>query len=213
MASQTLDDILKRLRELEAELETEIDSILTEKRKQFQYSLEQGKVRFENGIKSLQRYHKVGLIKYLSSARLGHILSAPVIYSLLFPFLLIDLMVSIYQLICFRIYGVSLVRRKQYIIVDRQSLAYLNIIEKINCIYCGYCNGVIEYVREVAARTEQYWCPIKHARRSPDPHRLVDNFLDYGDAEAYQERFSYLEQQIADLKANSHIDNQEIEDD
>jgi hypothetical protein len=29
----------------------------------------------------------------------------------------------------------------------------------------AYANGVFAYVREVGSRTEQYWCPIKHARR------------------------------------------------
>ncbi len=143
MAGNTIDDLLQQLRELQAELEAEINNILTKKRKQFQYSLEQGKVRFEKGIKSLQRYQKVGLIKYLSSARLGHLFSAPIIYSLIIPFLLIDAMVFIYQHVCFRIYGIPLVRRNHYVIVDRQSLAYLNVIEKVNCVYCGYCNGII----------------------------------------------------------------------
>ena len=35
----------------------------------------------------------------------------------------------------------------------------------INCIYRSYANGLCSYVTEVAARTEQHWCPIKHARR------------------------------------------------
>jgi hypothetical protein len=79
------------------------------------------------------------------------------------------------------------------LIIDRQQLAYLNIFQKINCIYCGYGNGLIEYVREIAARTEQYWCPIKHARRTPDPHHLVEKFVDYGDAEAFEARLEALQ--------------------
>ena len=34
-------------------------------------------------------------------------------------------------------------------------------------------------------RTEQYWCPIKHARKILDAHPRYDTFLDYGDAIAY----------------------------
>mgnify|MGYP003714603975 FL=1 len=64
--------------------------------------------------------------------------------------------------------------------------AYLNGIEKLNCVYCGYANGMIAYVREIAGRTEQYWCPIKHARRSADPHDHFEAFIDYGDAETYR---------------------------
>lgn len=67
--------------------------------------------------------------------------------------------------ICFPVDGIPKVKRDQYVIFDRQSLRYLNVIEKLNCTYCSYFNGLIVYVQEIAARTEQYWCPIKHARR------------------------------------------------
>jgi len=74
----------------------------------------------------------------------------------------------------------------------RHYLPYLNLIEKINCVYCGYGNGLIEYAREVIGRTEKYWCPIKHARRTPDPHRHVEKFFDYGDARAWKDDLSKL---------------------
>ena len=112
-----------------------------------------------------------------------------------------DVFVSVYQQICFRIYGIEQVRRKQFIVIDRHHLAYLNIIEKINCVFCAYSNGVIAYTREVAARTEQYWCPIKHTRRTPDAHRYMQDFSDYGDAENYQRRLQELRQQMTSLKS------------
>ena len=46
--------------------------------------------------------------------------------------------------------------RGQYIVIDRHRLKYLNAIEKLNCVYCGYGNGVIAYARDIAGRTEQY---------------------------------------------------------
>lgn len=49
-------------------------------------------------------------------------------------------------------------------------LSYLNAIEKLNCVYCGYGNGVIAYGREIIARTEQFWCPIKHASKAAGEH-------------------------------------------
>lgn len=199
MPSSTIDELLERLHNLEAELEQEIDALLQEKRKQFQYTLEQGRVRFEQGMKVLQRHQKTRLWTYLRGAKLGHLLSAPVIYGLFIPFVLIDASVSLYQHICFRIYNIPLVQRKDYIAIDRQQLAYLNIIEKINCTYCGYINGLIEYVREVGAKTEQYWCPVKHARRTRDPHRLVSGFVDYGDAENYKQRLLVLREEITKI--------------
>ena len=91
-----------------------------------------------------------------------------------------------YQAICFPIYKIPKVRRRDYLVFDRHHLAYLNIIEKINCAYCSYANGAIAFVREVAARTEVYWCPIKHARRVLGPHPHYQGFADFGDAEAFR---------------------------
>ena len=201
MPGSTIDDILDRLHNLQNELEKEIDQLLSEKRKQFNYTLEQGKVRFEKGIKALQRSQKTGLWAYLRDAPRAHVLSSPVIYGLFVAFVILDIAVTLYQHICFRIYGIPLVSRKEHIVVDRQHLAYLNAIEKINCIYCGYANGLIAYVREIAARTEQYWCPIKHTRRTQDPHRYMQDFADYGDAEHYQQRMDELRREITALKS------------
>ena len=67
-----------------------------------------------------------------------------------------------------------------------EHLAYLNALEKLNCAYCSYANGVIAFTREVAGRTERYWCPIKHARRVLGAHPHYSEFVDYGDAEAFR---------------------------
>ena len=199
MLNSSVDDILKRLQSLQADLESEIDRLLSEKRAQFDYTLEQGRVRFEQGMRALHRRQRVGLWAYLRAARLGHVVTAPVIYSLVIPFVLLDIMATIYQQLCFRVYGLPRVVRVDYFVFDRQHLAYLNAVEKLNCLYCGYGNGVISYVREIAARTEQYWCPIKHAQRTRDPHRLVQQFLDYGDAEGYKTQLQEIQKEAATL--------------
>ncbi len=180
------DELLKRLKEAEQAFEQEVDELFTEKRQQFNYKLQRGKVVFERSIRKLQHQQRTGVWRYLSKAPLGFILSAPVIYGMLIPMVFLDLSITVYQHICFRIYGVPRVKRGDYLYIDRYYLPYLNIIEKINCVYCGYGNGLIEYAREVVARTEQFWCPIKHARRTLDPHRRSNKFFDYGDAEAWR---------------------------
>jgi len=200
MQKSTIDDILERLKILETELETEIDQLLSEKRELFRYTLDKGKVQFEHGIKVLQRHQRTGLLKYIFAAHLGHLLIAPIIYSVFIPLVMLDIMATVYQQICFRVYGIPLVVRRKYIVIDRQHLAFLNLIEKLNCTYCGYSNGLIEYVREIAAKTEQYWCPIKHAQRTPDPHKQVNHFIDYGDADNYKARIRELRNEIRNLK-------------
>lgn len=68
-----------------------------------------------------------------------------------------------------------------------QQLAYLNQIEKFNCAYCAYANGLATYFKRVAGMTEQYWCPVKHARRILEAHANYDRFADYGDAAGYRQ--------------------------
>jgi len=188
MINDNIANILDKMRQLEQQLEDELNSRQTA----LSYQLRNGRVRFERTVRKLHRKYKPGLLEFLGTARFAHIVTAPVIYSLIVPLALLDLAVSLYQHICFRAYRIPLVPRGDYIIIDRHHLAYLNIIEKINCVYCGYGNGVLAFAREVSARTEQYWCPIKHASRVLDPHSRFKRFVDYGDAENYHQRLIEL---------------------
>lgn len=181
-----LDEILERLKNVQQELEVELDRILAEKRDRFRYRWERGRVVFERRVRRLLVQERTGLWTYLRNSQVRFFLSAPVIYGMIVPLAFLDLTVTLYQHICFRIYRVPRVRRNDYMYIDRHYLPYLNLIEKLNCVYCGYGNGLIEYCREVVARTEQFWCPIKHARRTPDPHHRTAKFFDYGDAEAWR---------------------------
>ncbi len=183
---ERLDEILERLKAVQHEFEQEVDKALDEKRQQFSYQLHRGRVIFKQNVRRWHRQQRTGLWRYLYSAPLAFILSAPIIYGMLVPLVFLDLAVTLYQHVCFRIYGVPRVCRNEYLYIDRHYLPYLNLIEKINCIYCGYGNGLIEYSREVIGRTEQFWCPIKHARRTPDPHHRTAKFFDYGDADAWK---------------------------
>jgi hypothetical protein len=192
MSIETLTELYQKAQALQQELEAEIDHLLAEKRTQFQYEFRRGRVYFEENIRAWQHQQRIPLWLYLKTAQLAILLTAPIIYGVLVPLVLLDIAVTLYQQICFRVYHIPLVRRSDYFIIDRHHLAYLNALQKLNCLYCSYGNGLIEYAREISARTEQYWCPIKHARRSPAPHHLTPHFVDYGDAQAYQERLEAL---------------------
>lgn len=142
------------------------------------------------------RQFREGLWRYVLGGSVLTALSAPVIYSLLIPFVLLDAWVMFYQAICFRAWGIRRVRRRDYFAIDRHRLSYLNALEKLNCLYCSYANGVIALTREVAGRTEQYWCPIRHARRLRQPHEHYAEFATYGDAAAYRTRLSLHRQRL-----------------
>ena len=159
---QHIDELLARIETLQNELEEEY--------RQAREDWEHRKQELADEFLRQQRRYKTGLFRFLLRSRLLVILAAPVIYAGWIPFLLIDLFVTSYQAICFPIYRIPKVRRRDYMVFDRADLPYLNVIEKFNCFYCSYGNGVAAYTREVAARTEQYWCPIKHARRVASMH-------------------------------------------
>jgi hypothetical protein len=200
MNQTKLDAILQQLHSLQAELDIELERALKEKRDLFHYSLEKGRIRFEEGMRKIQRSRRTGLWRYFREARLRHVLTAPVIYSLIVPFILLDVAITLYQQVCFRAYGIPRVPRSDFIVIDRHYLAYLNIIEKMNCMFCGYANGLIAYTREIASRTEQFWCPIKHARETRDPHARARTYADYGDPDTYPAKLKELR---AALSGNS----------
>ena len=191
MASR-IDELTGRIAALERELDGEFDAV----RATWRYRIERGRIRFEREVLETHRRFRQTVAQFLRESYLPSILTAPVIYSLLLPVALLDLWVSAYQAICFRAWGIVRVKRSAYIVIDRQHLGYLNVIEKLNCLYCGYANGVFAYVREVAGRTEHYWCPIRHARRVRGPHAHYREFVDYGDAEAYRTRLIPLRDEL-----------------
>ena len=162
------------------------------RRRRWQYRAHRGRVWFDRELRAAHRGLRQSIPKYLLGGNIFSLLTAPVIYSLLGPLVLLDFWVTLYQSVCFPISGIARVPRRRYFAVDRHKLAYLNGIEKVNCTFCSYANGLIAYVREVAARTEQYWCPIKHARLTPAPHRRYYEFLDYGDAHGYRDQLPAL---------------------
>lgn len=180
--------MIERLRKVISELQTEIEQELEQRRVQFRYHLEQRRVIFEQGVLEQHRLLRMKILKFLRASKVAYALTAPVIYSLIIPITLMDIFMTVYQQICFRIYGIPLVRRGDYVVMDRKYLAYLNWIEKINCIYCEYGNGVIAYAREIASRTEQFWCPIKHARKVHEPHGRYYDFLEYGDTQDFRSK-------------------------
>ena len=191
-----IEDLIREMKRLEAELLEE----LAQKEAEFRYQVRGRKVRFEAEARRYQRQFMVHVGRYLRRASVINIISAPIIWLCIVPALFLDLSVSLYQAICFRLYRIPRVRRSRHIIIDRHSLGYLNLVEKINCVYCGYFNGLISYVQEIAARTEQYWCPIKHARRVASMHSRYHKFLEYGDCTDYQERLAALRRDFADLE-------------
>jgi len=188
--------LIDKMRSLEAELEAE----LAKHRAELRVGLEKGRAIFEDEILRRHRELRTRLSAYILAARPLVVITAPVIYSVIVPLVLLDLSITVYQAVCFPVYGIPKVRRRDYLVFDRHHLAYLNALEKLNCAYCSYANGLIAYVREIASRTEQYWCPVKHARRLIGAHTYYAAFEDYGDAEGYRRRLEELRKTSARMQ-------------
>jgi hypothetical protein len=180
-----------RMQHLAAEivrLQGELDREIEQRRKALGWELKEQIGEFEHGVAVEHRRLRRSLAGFVGVTSPATVLSTPVIYSLIVPLALADVWVSAYQAICFRAYGIAQVKRADYFAFDRRKLSYLNLVEMANCQFCAYATGVIAYVREIASRTEQYWCPIKHAVKVADPHLRYYQFLEYGDAEGYRAR-------------------------
>ncbi|MCK4618404.1 MAG: hypothetical protein KAT52_00520 [Desulfobacterales bacterium] len=188
--------LMEKIKKLEKELAEEIQK----QEEIFFYKIRGRKVFFEKNVKKKHKAIVKTVSRYLSDAELLNILTAPVIWFCIFPALFMDLVVTFYQAMCFRVYGIPRVKRNKYIVIDRHSLSYLNGIEKLNCAYCGYVNGLIAYVQEVAARTEQYWCPIKHARRTALIHSRYGKFFEYGDGDGYRNKIEEVRRDFDDIR-------------
>jgi hypothetical protein len=155
------------------------------------------RVEFEHNVKAAHRRLKRGILRWIVTDRPQNFITAPIIYGMAVPLLVLDLCVSIYQAACFPIYGIVKVKRSDFIVIDRQFLGYLNFYERFHCTFCAYANGLIAYASEITARTEQYFCPIKHAHKVLGTHARYAHYLDYGDAADYHARLEQFRAELA----------------
>jgi len=185
------DRIKKLLGQMNA-LEEEMRTALQEQQIPMFFQIKGKRVEFEQSIRDTHLKLKKGFFRWLLTNRPQNLITGPIIYAMAFPLVFLDVFVSFYQATCFPIYRIAKVRREDYIVFDRQHLEYLNFIEKSHCTYCAYATGLMAYISEIIARTEQYFCPIKHARKMLGTHARYTQFLEYGDAENYEKRLEEL---------------------
>jgi hypothetical protein len=180
--SENIRELMREIEELKEKLKEEIKH----QEESLSYKIERGKVTFEKELLKSQKEVATNLFRYIKEAPLSNILSAPIIYMMIIPAVLLDIFLFIYVKVIFGVYGFPSIKRGDYIVFDRQYLGYLNPLEKLNCVYCSYFNGLINYTAAVAARTELYFCPIRHAKKIAYVHEHYYEFLPYGDANAFK---------------------------
>ena len=196
-----MNDRIQNLLNQMAALEDELRTVIAEQQTSVFFQIKGKRIEFERSIKQAHMRLKKGFFRWLVTNRPQNLITGPIIYGMIIPLLMLDFFVSFYQAACFPIYKIAKVRRADYIVLDRQHLEYLNFIEKFHCTYCAYGTGLIAYMCEIVARTEQYFCPIKHARKILGTHARYASFLDYGEATGYEaklENFRIALSRVAD---------------
>ena len=169
-------------------LEDDLRSALHERESRVNFTIHGKRVEFERGIRQAHQKLKRNFFRWLTTDRPQNLITGPIIYAMIVPLAVVDLLVTFYQASCFPVYGIAKVRRADYIVFDRHRLGYLNFIERFHCEYCAYGSGLMAYLTEIIARTEQYFCPIKHARKILGTHAHYAQFLEYGDAADFHAR-------------------------
>jgi hypothetical protein len=195
-----MNDRIQHLLAQMAAVEDELRDALHEQETSLLYRVKDKQVEFEQSVKQTHRRLKTGFFRWLVTYRPQNLITGPVIYGMIVPLAILDLFVTLYQASCFPIYRIAKVRRSDYIVLDRHQLEYLNAFEKFHCSYCAYASGLIAYVYEIVARTEQYFCPIKHARKILGTHSRYRHFLDYGEAEDYEVRLETFRNSLDQVK-------------
>ena len=193
------DNIAKILAQM-ATLEDDLRTAVNEQESKMFFVIKGKRVEFESSVKAAHRNLKKNFFRWLVTNRPQNLITGPIIYSMIFPMMLFDLCVSFFQFACFPIYGIAKVKRSDYILFDRHQLGYLNFIEKFHCTYCEYGNGLMGYMSEILARTEEYFCPIKHAHKILGTHGHYNRFLAYGDATDYEAKLEEYRVALGKLK-------------
>ena len=97
-------------------LEAELEAELAQRRAELRVGLEKGRAFFEEEILRRHRELRTRLSTYVLNARPAVVLTAPIIYAVIVPLVLLDLFVTVYQSVCFPVYGIPKVRRREYLI-------------------------------------------------------------------------------------------------
>ncbi len=183
-----MNERIEQLMAQMAALEDELLTALHQQESRIFFQIKGKRVEFERSVRDAHRQLKKNFFSWLVTNRPQNLITGPIIYGMLIPMALIDLLVTLYQWICFPVYGIARVSRARFFVFDRHQLGYLNFIEKFHCTYCEYGNGLMAYMVEILARTEEYFCPIKHAHKVIGTHARYKKFLAYGDAADYEKK-------------------------
>jgi len=80
-----------------AELEAKLEAEFAKRHAELRFGLEKGRIAFEEEVLRRHKELRIGLGRYVLQARPLVALTAPIIYAVIIPLVLLDLLVTIYQ--------------------------------------------------------------------------------------------------------------------
>jgi hypothetical protein len=119
---RTKEDLLKQI----SILENELQRVISEKEHEFRYTWSKRESPVRKGSPSSTCSVASRSVSYVLHSRTLVVLTSPLIYLMVIPFVLLDLLITTYQAACRPVDGVPRVARADYIILDRSQPAYLN---------------------------------------------------------------------------------------
>ncbi len=141
----TIREILLKMESLNADLKEEY-ARLSQK---YGFSFQKKRIIFLEEFRKRNKSFRFPAWKYAIPTNIRHFFSIPFIYGMIIPTVILDIFLIIYQAAAFRLYRIPLVKRSEYVVFDRRFLDYLNFVQKVNCLYCSYVNGVFAFAVEV----------------------------------------------------------------
>jgi len=185
------DKIREIVEEIEA-MKVKLGEEIADHESHISYEIQNGYVKFEKDVLDKQKENIKNLLAFFREVPPVQFLTAPIMYGMVIPAVVLDVIIFIYQQVVFRIFKFKFLKRSDYIVFDHHYLGYLNSVEKLNCVYCSYINGLMQYASAIAARTEFYFCPIKHAKKIAYQNDYYHEYLMYGDEVDYQKKLKEL---------------------
>ena len=86
------------------------------------FQIKDRRVEFERSVREAHLKLKKNFFRWLVTDRPQNLITGPLIYGMVIPLLMLDACVSFYQWTCFPIYGITKVRRSDYLVFDRRHL-------------------------------------------------------------------------------------------
>jgi hypothetical protein len=102
-----MNEKVRQLLDQITSLEEELSKAVHEQESKALYQIKGKRIEFEESIHQTHLRLKTSFFHWLVTYRPQNLITGPIIYSMIFPFLMLDLCVSFYQFTCFPISLVS----------------------------------------------------------------------------------------------------------